>query len=102
MAFNVVYERTWEALQQLILDAPLARSYFSDGFACILMSLPGSVYTCMPDNSQTFSVATDNAALRHYLERAVALFVHAWNRRQTFKRRYSKLPAHVCDFIDDF
>lgn len=32
---------------------------------------------------------------------AVALFVYAWNRRQTFKRRSPKLPAHVCDFVAD-
>ena len=71
-----------------------------------------------PGKSQTFSVEGDNAELRHYLARlgrrsrcfsrclwalarAVALFVYAWNRRQTFKREFPKLPAHVCDFVAD-
>ena len=35
------------------------------------------------------------------LQRAVALFVYAWNRRQTFKREFPKAPAFVCDFVAD-
>ncbi len=71
-----------------------------------------------PGKSETFSVEGDNAELRHYLARlarksrcfsrclwaltrAVGLFVYAWNRRQRFKRRFPKLPAHVCDFVTD-
>jgi len=120
VSFGVVYARDWDSLQQLVLDAPPARSYFSDGFSTYaqLMYPTGSVYTCVTDKSQTFAVEADNAELRHYLARlarksrcfsrelwalgrAVALFVHAWNRRQTFKRRYPKLPAHLTDFLDD-
>lgn len=40
----------------------------------------------MPNNSETFRVEGDNAELCHYLgrlERAIKLFVYAWNRRQT-------------------
>ncbi len=68
--------------------------------------------------SETYSVKGDNAELRHYLarlarrnrcfsrciwalQRAVALFVYAWNKRQRFKRAFPKLPAHVCDFVTD-
>ena len=73
--------------------------------------------------SQTYSVEGGNAELRHYLarldlarlgrrsrcflrciwalQRAVALFVYAWNRRQAFKRAFPKALAHVCDFVAD-
>ena len=34
--------------------------------------------------------------------KVVALFVYAWNRRQTFKRAFSEIPAHVCGFVRDF
>jgi len=83
---------------------------------------PGK-YQAMPDKSQTYSVEADNAELRHYLarlarksrcfsrclfsrclwalQRAVALFVHAWNQRHYFRRRYPKSRANVYDFIAD-
>ena len=120
LAWGVAYERDWDSLQRLVTDAPPARAYFSDGFATYagLMYPTGSTYTQMPDKSQTFSVEGDNAELRHYLarlarrsrcfsrclwalQRAVALLVYAWNRRQGFKRRFPRLPAHVMDFVAD-
>ena len=120
LAWGVVYERDWGSLQRLVTDAPDARRYFSDGFAAYaqLMYPAGSAYRAVLDKSQTYSVEGDNAELRHYLARlgrrsrcfsrclwaltrAVALFVYAWNRRQAFKRRHPKLPAHVCDFVTD-
>ena len=116
----MVWERDWGALQRVVDEAPPAHRYFSDGFPTYaqLMYPAGSTYTRMTDKSQTFSVEGDNAELRHYLARlarrsrcfsrciwaltrAVALFVHAWNRRQRFKRAFPKLPAHVCDFVAD-
>lgn len=76
------------------------------------------VHRVASGKSQTYSVEGDNAELRHYLARlgrrsrcfsrclwalarAVALFVYAWNRRQSFKRQFPKMPAHVCDFVAD-
>lgn len=125
----MVWERAADALQSVVDQAPPARCYFSDGFngSPSLMyksskdasgkSVPG-VHGVAPGKSQTFSVEGDNAELRHYLARlgrrsrcfsrclwalarAVALFVYAWNRRQTFKRQFPKMPAHVCDFVAD-
>jgi insertion element IS1 protein InsB len=120
LAYGVVYERDWRSLQQLVIDAPPAHAYFSDGFATYaqLMYPTGSTYTQMQSKSQTYSVEGDNAELRHYLarlgrksrcfsrclwalERAVGLFVYAWNRRQEFKRQYPSLPAHVMNFVAD-
>jgi IS1 family transposase len=120
LSFGVVYERDWDSLQQLVEDAPPARAYFSDGFPTYaqLCYPAGGTYTQLTDKSQTYSVEGDNAELRHYLARlarksrcfsrclwalgrAVGLFVYAWNRRQEFRRRFPRLPAHVCDFVAD-
>ena len=32
LGFGVVWERGWDALQQMVNDAPPAYRYFSDGF----------------------------------------------------------------------
>lgn len=127
--WRVAWERDADALRAVVDQAPPARRYFSDGFGGYpgLMypshtgasgqNVPGA-HAVAPGKSQTYSVEGDNAELRHYLARlgrrsrcfsrclwalarAVALFVYAWNRRQTFKRQFPKLPAHVCDFVAD-
>lgn len=129
LGFGVVWERDADALQQIVDDAPPARSYFSDGFSGYAgLMYPASrdargrrvpgVHAVAPGKSQTYSVEGDNAELRHYLARlgrrsrcfsrciwalarAVSLFVYAWNRRQTFKRQFPRMPAHVCNFVAD-
>lgn len=118
LSWGVVYERDWDSLQSLVNTAPAARSYFSDGFVTYAQLMYPGKYQAMPDKSQTYSVEADNAELRHYLarlarrsrclsrclwalQRAVALFVYAWNQRQYLRRRYPKSQANVCDFITD-
>ena len=113
-----MWERTWEALQQIVDDASPAQRYFSDGFSTYAQLLYSGTHAVASGKSQTYSVEGDNAELRHYLarlgrrsrcfsrclwalSRAVALFVYVWNRRQTFKRARPKLPAHVCNFVAD-
>jgi hypothetical protein len=71
----------------------------------------------MTDKSQTDRVEGDNAELRHdrarlarksrcfsrslkALERAVKLFVFAWNRRQLHRLRYPAYPAHLLHFVN--
>ena len=122
MGFGVVWNRDWEAMQQVVDDAPPAYRYFSDGFnvyptLLTLLYAPGRHAVAL-GKSETFSVEGDNAELRHSLARlgrrsrcfsrclwaltrAVGLFVYAWNRRQRAKRAFPKLPAHVCDFVTD-
>ena len=119
LGWRVLWERSADDLQGVVDDAPPAHHYFSDGFNVYptLMYAPGK-HTVASGKSQTFSVEGDNAEMRHYLarlgrrsrcfsrriealQRAVALFVHAWNRRQRFKRAFPKMPAHVCDFVTD-
>ena len=115
-------------MQQVVDDAPPAHRYFSDGFPIYAQLLYPGTHTVAEGKSETYSVEGDNAELRHYLarldlarldlarlnrrsrcfsrciwalQRAVALFVYAWNRRQTFKRAFPKAPAFVCDFVAD-
>ena len=121
VGFGVVWNRDWEAMQQVVDDAPPAHRYFSDGFPTYAQLMYSGEHAVAPGKSETFSVEGDNgdnAELRHYLarlgrksrcfsrciwalRRAVALFVYAWNRRQRAKRAFPKLPAEVCDFVAD-
>ena len=113
----VVWERSWEALQEVVEAAVPAPQYSSDAFAPYqtLVYYPGR-HEVAPGKSQTYSVEADNAELRHYLarlgrrsrcfsrsiealRRAVKLFVHAWNRRQLHKRAYPRYSCHVRDFV---
>ena len=78
--------------------------------------LGDTLYTPMPDKSETYRVEGDNAELRHYLARlarksrcfsrcvralrnAIKLFVYAWNRRQLYKARYPDYPAYVMELV---
>jgi IS1 family transposase len=117
VSYAVVWERTWEALQETVERAAPARRYYSDAFPTYerLVYYPGQ-HAVAPGKSQTYSVEADNAALRHYLARlgrrsrcfsrsiaalrcAVKLFVHAWNRRQLHQRAFPRYASHVSDFV---
>jgi insertion element IS1 protein InsB len=117
VGWDVVWERTTEALQAMLDRAPFARQYYSDAFVTYgtLVYTPGR-HTALPNKSQTYSVEADNAELRHYLARlarksrcfsrcihalwrSLKLFVYAWNRRQLFKRAFPNAVAHVRHFV---
>ena len=117
VAWAVSAERSQETLQQIVDDAPQAAFYFSDLFATYrrLVYTPG-IHTPMPDKSETYRVEGMNAELRHYLarlarksrcfsrcihalRRAVKLFVYAWNRRQLYRQRFPRYPAHLIHFV---
>jgi len=116
-SWSVVWERTWDAMQEVIEGADPATQYYSDGFATYetLVYYPGR-HAVAPGKSQTYSVEAANAELRHYLarlgrksrcfsrsiaalRRAVKLFVYAWNRRQLHKRTFPRYACHVSDFV---
>ena len=117
LGWAVDTSRTETILQAMVDGAPKAAFYFSDLLATYrqLIYYPGR-HTPMPDKSETFRVEGDNAELRHYLARlarrsrcfsrcinalrtAIKLFVHAWNRRQLYKKRFPRYPAHVIEFV---
>lgn len=117
VGWAVVSQRTETGLQALVDEAPQAAFYFSDLFALYrrLIYYPG-IHTSMPDKSETYRVEGVNAELRHYLARlarrsrcfsrclqalarAIKLFVYAWNRRQLYRLRYPRYPAHLIHFV---
>jgi insertion element IS1 protein InsB len=117
LSWAVVWERTTEALQDVVEGAAPALQYYSDALTTYetLVYYPGR-HAVAPGKSQTYSVEADNAELRHYLarlgrksrcfsrsidalRRAVKLFVHAWNRRQLHKRAFPRYACHVMDFV---
>ena len=117
VGWQVAGERTETDLQAMVDEAPQAAYYFSDLFALYrrLIYYPGT-HTPMPDKSETYRVEGGNAELRHYLARltrrsrcfsrclqaltrAVKLFVFAWNRRQLYRLRYPRYPAHLINFV---
>jgi insertion element IS1 protein InsB len=117
VAWSVAAERTEIGLQRMVDHAPQAAFYFSDLFPLYrrLVYTPG-IHTPMPDKSETYRVEGVNAELRHYLARlarksrcfsrrmdalcrAVKLFVFTWNRRQLYRQRFPKYPAHLIQFV---
>ncbi|MCA1606835.1 MAG: IS1 transposase [Acidobacteria bacterium] len=109
--------RTWEALQEVVDQAPRAEHYFSDGLSLYAdVYYHGGSYRAVLDKSQTYSVEGQNAELRHYLARlhrrtrcfskclpalarAVKLFVHFWNQRQLRRRAQPHYPIHLIDCV---
>jgi len=113
----VVWERTQEAIQQMVDDAPKAKWYFSDGLdAYSRLWYHFGRYEVSEGKNDTYSVEGDNAELRHYLARlarksrcfsrcpyalqcALKLFVFSFNRRQLHKQLFPHYQAHVKDFV---
>ena len=116
LSWEVVPERTSEALQACLERAPQARQYYSDAFPVYDTLYYGAPYELRPDKQETYSVEAVNADLRHYLKRLarrsrcfsrrmqslienLRLFVYCYNHRQLAKRRFPKYSFHLVDFI---
>jgi IS1 family transposase len=113
----VVWQRTQEAIQEMVDEAPKARRYYSDAFdAYERLWYHWGVYEVSQGKDETYSVEGDNAELRHYLARlarrsrcfsrcpealkaALKLFMYGFNRRQLHKQRFPNYPAHVFQFV---
>ena len=66
----MVWERTQEAIQLMVDEAPKAKYYFSDGFKAYgCLSYHYGRYEVSEGKSDTYSVEGDNSELRHYLAR---------------------------------
>jgi len=68
VGFGVVWNRDWEAMPQVVDDAPPAHRYFSAGFPTYAQLMYSGEHAIAPGKSETFSVEGDNAELRHYLD----------------------------------
>ena len=113
----MVWERTQDAIQHMLDDAPKAKWYYSDGFdAYAQLWYHFGRYSLSAGKSDTYSVEADNAELRHYLARlarksrcfsrcpyalrcALRLFAFCFNSRQLYKQRFPHYPAHLMDFV---
>ena len=116
LSWDVVHERSSEALQACLERAPQARQYYSDAFPVYDTLYYGAPYELRPDKLETYTVEAVNADLRHYLKRLarhshrfsrrmhsliqnLRLFVYCYNHRQLAKRQYPKLSFHLIDFV---
>ena len=113
----MVWERTQQAIQDLVDDAPKAKQYYSDAFdAYDRLWYHFGRYEVSEGKADTYSVEADNAELRHYLARlarksrcfsrcphalecALGIFVYCFNSRQLYKQLFPNYPAHVKDFL---
>ena len=67
---QVVWQRTQEAIQELVNEVPKAKCYYSDAFyAYDRLWYHWGVYEVSQGKTDTYSVKADNAKLRHYLAR---------------------------------
>ena len=62
-----MWERTWNALQQVVDDASRVICCFSDEFVICTQLLYSGTHAVTLSKSQTFSIEEYNAELRHYL-----------------------------------
>jgi insertion element IS1 protein InsB len=116
LSWDVVLERTTEALQACLERAPQAKQYYSDAFPVYDTLYYGAPYEMRTDKQETYSVEAVNADLRHYLKRLarksrcfsrriqslarnIRLFVYCYNQRQLAKQMYPKYSFHLIDFL---
>ncbi len=116
LSWDVVAQRTSEALQACLERAPQAKHYYSDAFPVYDTLYYGAPHEMRTDKDETYSVEAVNADLRHYLKRLarksrcfsrrlqalvnhIRLFVYCYNQRQLAKRRFPKYAFHLIDFV---
>jgi IS1 family transposase len=117
LGWEVLWDRTREAIQNIVDRAPKAHWYFSDAFDLYdQLWYHGGRYAVSEGKTDTYSVEADNAELRHYLARlgrssrcfsrcpyalacALRLFVYCYNHRQLKRCQYPAYPFHLIDFV---
>ena len=117
MSWLVVIERTAETMQPIVDQSQTAFQYCTDGFTTYeALNYHQGLHLVAEGKSQTYSVEGGNADLRHYLARlakhsrcfsrcinalrnSIKLFVHCWNRRQLFKRRFPQYSPPLSQFL---
>ena len=109
LSWDVVAERTSEALQAYLERAPQAKPYYSYAFPVYDTLYYAAPYELRPDKQETYSVEAVNADLRHYLNRLarrsrcfsrrlhallqnIRLFSYCYNPRQLSKRQFPTYP----------
>jgi IS1 family transposase len=117
LGWKVLWDRTQEAIQAIVDEAPKAKWYFSDGFdVYYLLWYHFGRYEVSEGKSDTYSVEADNAEMRHYLARlarasrcfsrcpyalccALRVFVYCYNHRQLKSRLFPAYSFNLIDFV---
>jgi IS1 family transposase len=123
VGFDIAYDKTPERIQKIVDNAPNAEAYYTDGYlGYIDVVYPGKHIRNVSDKSNTFTVESINADLRHYIPilarrsrcfartletliAVVTVFVEAYNRfglaKQHFYRYRAKgePPFGLVDFL---
>lgn len=123
VGFDVAFDKSPDRIQKMVDAAPSVASYCTDGYlGYVDVVYPGKHVRNIHDKSDTHTVESVNADLRHYipvlarrsrcfarrletLQAVVAVFVDAYNQFGSAKHRYRKIrqtgeiPFSVVDFL---
>ncbi len=93
LGWDIIPERTFEAMQAFLDRAPQAAQYYSDDFSTYqaLVYFPGR-HRALRDKSQTYTVEGVNADLRRYptpLQRASRCFAHSLAHLKTLMKVFT-------------
>jgi IS1 family transposase len=121
--FSVAYDKSPQRIQDIVDRSPEAERYYTDGYlGYIDVVYPGKHIRNIKDKSNTFTVESINADLRHYipllarrsrcfarkletLQVVIEVFVDAYNRFGEAKyayrqrRKVKEFPFSVLDFL---
>ena len=96
VGYAVAYDKSPERIQGIVDSAPATHKYCSDGFlGYIDVVYPGEYVRNAQDKSDTFSVESVNADLRHYMEVLT-------RRSRCFCRTIETLKAVMSVFVNAF
>jgi len=125
VGFDVAFDKSPERIQAIVDKAPEAKQYFTDGWSgYVNLVYPGQHIRNVRDKSNTFTVESVNADLRHYipilarrsrcfprkletLRAVLEVFVEAYNKFGVAKMKFRQnrdpnareLPFSVLDFL---
>ena len=123
VGFDVAFDKSPNRVQRIVDNAPPAQRYFTDGWSGYMdVVYPGEYVRNVRDKSNTFTVESVNADLRHYipilarrsrcfarkletLRAVLEVFVDAYNRFGVAKNKFQagrkakEVPFSLLDFI---
>ena len=67
LGYDIARDRSLQRIQNLVDNSPKAEFYFSDAFPVYSQICYEGVYRALNNKSQTFTVESVNADLRHYI-----------------------------------
>ena len=67
LGYDIARDRSFQRIQNLVDNAPKAEFYFSDAFPVYSQICYEGAYRALNNKSQTFTVESVNADLRHYI-----------------------------------